>query len=414
MNKRRVVITGMGCVTALGETADTLYENVCSGKSGVSPIERFDTTDYPVRFGGEVKTFNPDDYINHREAKRLDPFSQYAVASAITAAKDSGIEFDEELALRSGVIIGTGIGGIIEIEAQHIRLLEKGPGKVSPFCVPKLMGNAASGNVSIQLGIKGPNMCVISACASAAHAMGESYNQIAFGRADVVVTGGSEAAVSPVGLASFCALRSLSTRNDDPEKASRPFDVERDGFVLSEGAGVLIFEEYEHAVKRGAKIYAEVLGYAATGDAHHITAPLPDGSGAARGMKLAMQDAQVNPDEIDYINAHGTSTELNDIAETMAIQSVFGDHAKKVALSSTKSCTGHLLGASAAVEMIITAKTIEKGIIPLTANTTEVDEKCGPDMNHVIGESRQQHINIAASNSLGFGGHNATLIIGRV
>jgi 3-oxoacyl-[acyl-carrier-protein] synthase II len=414
MNKRRVVITGMGCVTALGETADTLYENVCLGKSGVSAIERFDTSDYPVRFGGEVKAFDPASYINPREAKRLDPFSQYAVASAITAAKDSGIEFDEELAFRSGVIIGTGIGGIIEIEAQHIRLLEKGPSKVSPFCVPKLMGNAASGNVSIQLGIKGPNMCVISACASAAHAMGESYNQIAYGRADVVVTGGSEAAVSPVGLASFCALRSLSTRNDDPESASRPFDVGRDGFVLSEGAGVLIFEEYEHAVKRGAKIYAEVLGYAATGDAYHITAPLPDGSGAARGMKLAMQDAGVNPDDIDYINAHGTSTELNDIAETMAIQSVFGDHAQKVALSSTKSCTGHLLGASAAVEMIITAKTIEKGIIPLTANTTEVDEKCGPDMNHIIGESRQQRVNIAASNSLGFGGHNATLIIARV
>ena len=414
MNRRRVVITGMGCVTAIGETADALYDSVCQGRSGVSYIDRFDTSDYPVTFGGQIKAFDVAKYINPREAKRLDPFSQYAVASAITAVNDSGLEFDEELALRSGVIIGTGIGGILEIEHQHKRLLDRGPGKVSPFCVPKLMGNAASGSVSIQFGLKGPNMCIVTACASAAHAMGESFNQIVYGRADIILTGGTEAALSPVGLASFCALRSLSTRNDDPEAASRPFDVDRDGFILSEGAGVLVFEEYEHAVKRGAKIYAEVIGYGATGDAHHITAPLPDGAGAARGIKTALDDAGIDPADVDYINAHGTSTELNDIAETSAVRSVFGSSANSVAISSTKSCTGHLLGASAAVEMVICAKTIEKGIIPATANTQTIDDRCGPDMNHVFGESREQPVNVVASNSLGFGGHNATLVIRKV
>jgi len=336
MNRRRVVITGLGCVTALGQTFDDLFIALCEGKSGISNVESFDTTEYPVHFGGEVKSFDLDKYIDHRESKRLDRFSQFAVVSAIRAVKDSGLDLsDEQLALRTGVIIGTGIGGLLEIEEQHARLLDKGPKKVSPFCVPKLMANAASGSVSIAIGAKGPNMCIVTACASSAHSLGEAFNQIAYGRADVVVSGGSEAALTPIGLASFCALKALSTRNDEPQIASRPFDVTRDGFVLSEGAAVLILEEYEHAVKRGAKIYAEFLGYGATGDAYHITAPLSDGYGAARGLKLALEDAGVNPDEVDYINAHGTSTELNDEAEIMAIKSVLGQYAAKRDLNDT-------------------------------------------------------------------------------
>lgn len=415
MNRRRVVITGLGCVTALGQTFDDLFDALCEGKSGISQVECFDTTEYPVHFGGEVKSFDLDRYIDQRESKRLDRFSQFAIVSAMKAVEDSGLDLsDEQLAFRTGVVIGTGIGGLSEIEDQHARLLDKGPRKVSPFCVPKLMANAASGSVSIAIGAKGPNMCVVTACASSAHALGEAFNQIAYGRADVVVSGGTEAALTPIGLASFCALKALSTRNDSPQTASRPFDATRDGFVLSEGAAVLILEEYEHAVKRGAKIYAEFLGYGATGDAYHITAPLSDGAGAARGLKTALEDAGVNPQDVDYINAHGTSTELNDIAEVMAIRSVLGQYAVKPAISSTKSCLGHLLGASGAVELAVCAKVIETSTIPLTANTTQIDQNCGPDMNHVIKESRRQDVKIAVSNSLGFGGHNCTLVIGKV
>lgn len=415
MSRRRVVITGLGCVTALGQEVHSVFDAFCQGRSGVSRIESFDTSDYPVNFGGEVKSFELNSFVEHRDAKRLDRFSQFAAVSAIQAAQDSGIQIaGEEIANRTGVVIGSGIGGLKEIEEQHARLLDKGPRKVSPFCVPKLMANAASGSVSILLGAKGPNMCVVTACASSAHALGEAFNMIAYDRADVVISGGSEAALTPVGLASFCALKSLSTRNDDPQSASRPFDVERNGFVLSEGAAVLVLEEYEHAVRRGAKIYAEFLGYGATGDAFHITAPLADGNGAARGMKIALDDAGVNPEDVDYINAHGTSTELNDISETMAIKSVFGQYASKPALSSTKSCVGHLLGASGSLELAICAKAIETSQIPLTANTTKVDEKCSPELNHVINESRQQEVKIALSNSLGFGGHNCTLVIGKL
>jgi 3-oxoacyl-[acyl-carrier-protein] synthase II len=414
MNKRRVVITGLGCVTALGEDINELFDNLCRGNSGVSNIEGFDTSDYPVHFGGELKDFQPDKYIEHRECKRLDRFSQLAIASALNAVKDSGLSLsDEKFAERCGVIIGSGIGGLKEIEEQHARLLDKGPRKVSPFCVPKLMANAACGSVSIILGAKGPNFCVVTACASSAHALGEAYNYIAYGRADAVISGGAEAALTPIGLASFCSLKSLSTRNDDVATASRPFDVGRDGFVLSEGAAVLVLEEYEHAVKRGAKIYAEFLGYGATGDSYHITAPLPDGNGAARAMKAALVDAGVEPQKVDYINAHGTSTELNDIAETLAIKSVLGENTK-AAISSTKSCLGHLLGASGAVELAVCAKTIETSTIPLTANTTEIDKACSPEMNHVIKESRSQKVEIAVSNSLGFGGHNCSLVIGKV
>ena len=414
MNERRVVITGLGCITALGESVEEMFDAVCQARSGVSPIEAFDTKHYPVKFGGEVKTFDIKKYAGHRAGKRMDRFTQMALASAVQAVKDSALDFDNEDRTRIGVYVGTGIGGLKEIEDQHTRLLRKGPKKVSPFCVPKLMGNAASGCISIHFNLEGPNICVVTACASASHAIGEAFFNVATGRSDVMVTGGSESALTPVGLASFCSLKSLSTRNDSPQTASRPFDKTRDGFVFSEGAGIVVLEEYEHAKKRGAKIYCELLGYGATGDGYHITAPLPDGKGAADAMKIALAQAKLSPDKIDYINAHGTSTELNDIAESLAIKSVFGEHAYKVAVSSTKGSLGHLLGASGAVELIIVSKVIEKSIIPPTANLTEVDERCDPKIDYVPGEARQRDVEFAISNSLGFGGHNCCLAAGKV
>jgi len=413
-NKRRVVITGLGCVTALSETVDGLFEALCQGKSGISNIESFDIAKFTTRFGGEIKNFNVNDYIDHREGKRMDRFTQFAVASAIQAVKDSGIDFTKEDVTRAGSIVGTGIGGIMEIEHQHKRLLKGGPNKVSPFCVPRLMGNAASGNIAIQFGLQGPNFCVVSACASGSHAIGEAYHNIEDGRSDIMVTGGSEAALSPVGLASFCALRSLSTKNDTPTIASRPFDVDRDGFVLSEGAGIVILEEYEHAKKRGAKIYAELLGYGATDDGCHITAPLEDGGGAARAMEVAIADAGVNKDQVDYINAHGTSTQLNDIAESNAIRKVFGEQAYNIPVSSVKSCLGHLLGAVGAVELLVGCKVIEKSIIPPTANLDNIDPACDLKMDFVPRIAREKDVKVLASNSLGFGGHNACLVIGKV
>lgn len=411
---RRVVITGLGCVTSLAENAESLFEALCQSRSGISQIESFDTAEYPVKFGGEAKSFDIGRYINSRESKRMDRFTQMALASSIQAVKDSGLDFESEDKHRVGVIVGTGIGGIKEIEDQHIRLLEKGPRKVSPFCVPKLMGNAASGCISIEFGLKGPNLCIVTACASASHAIGEAFWNVRCGRSDICVTGGSEAALTPVGLASFCALKALSTRNDDPQHASRPFDKDRNGFVLSEGAGILILEDYEHAKKRGAHIYAELLGYGATGDGYHITAPLEDGSGAAKAMQLALQQAGLEPEKIDYINAHGTSTELNDASESHAIRNVFGKHAYKLAVNSSKSCLGHSLGASGAIELIACAKTIEKGIIHPTANLQEVGEDCDPKMDFVPGQPRDADVRYALSNSLGFGGHNCSLIIGKV
>jgi len=414
MSKRRVVITGLGCVTALAESAEELFAALCEGKSGVSTIESFDASAYPVRFGGEIKNFEVTKYVGQRESKRMDRFTRFAVAAATQAVNDSGLDFSREDVFRTGVIVGTGIGGIKEIEEQHLRLLDKGPTKVSPFCVPRLMGNAASGSIAIRYGVKGPNICIVSACASGSHAIGEAFCNIVAGRSDIIVTGGAEAALTPIGLASFCAARSLSTRNDNPAAASRPFDKDRDGFVLSEGAGILVLEEYEHANKRGANIYAELLGYAATDDGHHITAPLPNGEGAAKAMELALADADIEKESIDYINAHGTGTELNDMAESTAIKTAFKDHAYKMLISSTKSCLGHLLGATGAVELIVCVKDINKSVIPPTINLDNQDERCDLKIDYVPLEAREANVNVAMSNSLGFGGHNACLVVGKV
>ncbi len=414
MKQRRVVITGLGCITALSETVEGLFTALCEGKSGVSSIESFDTSAYPVRFAGEIRQFDAAKYIDQRETKRMDRFTQYAVASAKQAIEDSGLDFTKVDVFRTGVIVGTGIGGIKEIEDQHLRLVDKGPSKVSPFCVPRLMSNAASGNIAIAYGLRGPNFCVSSACASGNHAIGEAYCNILSGRSDIMITGGAEAAVTPVGLASFCAARSLSLLNENPQAASRPFDRDRGGFVLAEGAAVIVLEELNHAKKRGAKIYAELLGYGATDDGYHITAPIPDGDGAARTMKMALADAELDIEKIDYINAHGTGTELNDLAESSAIRAVFGSHAKKLAVSSTKSCLGHLLGASGAVELLVCAKTVTDSIIPPTINLENLDERCGTDINFVPMKPQERKVNYALSNSFGFGGHNACLIVGKV
>jgi 3-oxoacyl-[acyl-carrier-protein] synthase II len=413
MSRRRVVITGLGCITALGESVSELFAALCEGKSGISTIESFDASAYPVRFGGAIKNFDVDKYLDRRDSKRMDRFTQLAMAASIQAVKDSGLDLAAEDPYRAAVIVGTGIGGIKEIEEQHVRLLEKGPNKVSPFCVPRLMANAASGNIAIQFGLRGPNFCVCSACASSTHAIGEAFYNVLTGRSDVAVTGGSEAALTPIGLASFCAAKSLSTRNDNPPAASRPFDRDRDGFVLAEGAGVLILEEENHAKKRGARIYAELLGYGATDDAYHITAPLPNGEGAAKAMELALADARIDKDGVDYINAHGTGTDLNDIGESAAIRSLFGQQAYKIPVSSTKSAIGHSLGATGAIELIICVNVINESVIPPTINLENQDERCDLKMDYVPLVAREKKVNTAMSNSFGFGGHNACLAVGK-
>jgi 3-oxoacyl-[acyl-carrier-protein] synthase II len=414
MSRRRVFITGLGCVTALAESAEELFAALCEGQSGISKIESFDTDSYPVKIGGEIRNFDVTKYIDQRESKRMDRFTQFAMAAAKQAVDDSGIDFSKEDVFRAGAIVGTGIGGLKEIEEQHIRLLEKGPKKISPFCVPRLMANAASGTIAITYGLRGPNFCVSSACASGNHAIGEAFCNIVAGRSEVMITGGAEAALTPIGLASFCAARSLSQQNDDPQGASKPFDKKRDGFVLSEGAGILVLEEESHAKKRGANIYAELLGYSANDDGYHITAPRPDGNGAATAMKLALIDSGVDTDKISYINAHGTATELNDVAESAAIRFVFGEQAYKIPVSSTKSCLGHLLGASGAVELIVCVKAINESIVPPTINLHDPDERCDTKMDFVPLEARETEVNIAMSNSFGFGGHNSCLVVGKI
>jgi len=408
--KRRVVVTGMGVVTALSSKVEDLWKRICAGESGVQEIKSFDTKDFKVKFGGEVYDWTTEGYIEPKEAKRIDRFTQFALVAGIDAVRDSGIDFSKDDPFRCGVILGSGIGGLHEIEEQHSRLILKGPDRVSAFTIPKLMVNAASGHVSIQYGLRGPTTAVATACASAANAIGDAMKAIQYDDADVMISGGTEAALTPMGLSGFSNMRALSTRNDDPKRASRPFDVDRDGFVLSEGAGVMVLEEYEHARKRGAKIYAEILGYGMSADGGHITSPDENGTGAARAMDRALHDARMNVTQIGYINAHGTSTPLGDQAETVAVHTIFGENAKSVSISSTKSQLGHLLGASGGVELIFSMLAIRDGIIPPTINLENPDPKC--DLDYTPNKARERKITAAMSNSFGFGGHNASLIVG--
>jgi 3-oxoacyl-[acyl-carrier-protein] synthase II len=410
--KRRVVVTGIGAVTSLSCKVDDLWDRILRGESGVHALQAFDTTDHKVKFGGDIHDWSTEGYIDRKEEKRLDRFTQFAMVAGIDAVNDSGLDFSKEDAFRCGVILGSGIGGLNEIETQHERLLTKGPDKVSAFTIPKLMVNAASGHVSIRYGLRGPNYAVATACASATNAMGDAFKSIQYDDADVMVTGGTEAACTPMGLAGFANMRALSERHDDPAGASRPFDLERDGFVLSEGAGLLVFEELEHAKKRGARIYAEVLGYGASADGGHITQPDAEGVGAAKAMSGALRDAKLAVDAIDYINAHGTSTPLGDKAETYAIKTVFGDQARKLSISSTKSSLGHLLGASGGVEMVLCMKALQHGICPPTINYTTPDPAC--DLDYTPNTPRERKLRVVMSNSFGFGGHNASIIAGSV
>jgi 3-oxoacyl-[acyl-carrier-protein] synthase II len=410
--KRRVVITGVGIVTSLSRKVGDLWQRVLAGESGVHDLRTFDTTLHKVRFGGDIYDWSVGDYIPAREVKRIDRFTQFAMVAGIDAARDSGIDFSRLDPFRCGVIVGSGIGGLNEIETQEERLILKGPDKVSPFTIPKLMINAASGHLSIHYGLRGPNYAVATACASATNAMGDAYKAIQYGDADVMITGGTEAAVTPIGISGFANMKALSMRNDNPAAASRPFDADRDGFVLSEGAGILVFEELEAAKTRGAHIYAEILGYGASADAGHITQPDPDGSGAARAMSQSLRDAGLNPDAIDYINAHGTSTPLGDKAETIAIKRVFEDYAYKVNISSTKSQLGHLLGASGGVELVLSVLAIRDQVAPPTINYDTPDPDC--DLNYTPNTPQERKITRVMSNSFGFGGHNASIIAGRV
>lgn len=402
----------MGVVTSLGRTVDALWENVLAGKSGIHPLRAFDTERHKVKFGGDIHDWNPSDYIARKEAKRIDRFAQFAIVGAIDAVNDSGIDFSKETPSRCGVILGSGIGGLTEIEAQQSRLLTKGPDKVSAFTIPKLMVNAGSGHVSIRFGLQGVTTAVVTACASAANAIGDAFRTIQYGKAEVMICGGTEAACTEMGLAGFANMKALSVRNDDPEGASRPFDADRDGFVLSEGAGLLVLEELEHAQARGARIYGEMVGYGASGDGGHITQPDPNGTGAALAMSAALEDAGFAPDQVDYINAHGTSTPLGDKAETAAIKNVYGDHAYKLSVSSTKSHHGHLLGASGGVELILSLKALEEDVCPPTINLQTPDPDC--DLDYTPNEPKQRRVQAIMSNSFGFGGHNASLVAAKL
>ncbi len=406
-------MTGMSVVTALGCDLSEFWDNICSGKSGVSRLERFDPSEFKVNFGGEIKDFHPEEHFDPKEMKRLDRFCQFAMAAADKAIKQSGIDFKSYTdPYRCGVIVGSGIGGLNEIEEQHARLFDRGPSRVSPFMIPKLMVNAASGNLSVYYGLKGPSSAVATACASASNAIGDAFRVIQSDMADVMIAGGSEAAITPMGLSGFARMGALSTRLDSPECASRPFDRDRDGFVLSEGAGVVLLEEYEHAKARGAEILAEVLGYGMSSDGNHMTAPDPEGAGAARAMANSLRDAKLNPSQIQYINAHGTSTPLGDKAESNAIMTVFGEESKTVCVSSTKSQLGHLLGASGGVEFVVGVMTCLQGIIPPTINLDNQDPDC--KLDYVPNVAREREVKCMLSNSFGFGGHNACLVVGRI
>lgn len=406
---RRVVVTGLGTVSPVGIGKDDFWRALVAGESGIGKITAFDARDFASQIAGEVKDFDIADFMDNREARRMDRFSQFAIAASKLALEDSGLKIDSSNAERVGVIIGSGIGGLSTLEAQHEILLTKGPRRVSPFLVPMMICNMAAGQVSIVVGAKGPNSCTVTACASGGHAIGDAFELIKRGAADACVCGGSEACVSPIAVAGFSSMRALSTRNDEPQKASRPFDAKRDGFVIGEGAGIVILELLENALARGARIYGEIVGYGMTGDAYHITAPSPEGEGAARAMEAALQEAQISPAEVDYINAHGTSTPYNDEFESMAIKKVFGEHAYRLAISSTKSETGHLLGAAGGIEMIACALVLETGSIPPTINYEFPDLQC--DLNYVPNVFLKKNVEIAMSNSLGFGGHNVSLVI---
>lgn len=410
--KRRVVVTGLGCVTPLACDIANLWRSILDGKSGIHPLTVIDTSHHKVKFGGDVQNFDPGASVDAKEAKRLDRFTLFAMAAAYQAVRDSGLDFSKEDPFRCGAILGSGIGGLNEIEEQMFRLFSKGPDRVSPFTIPKMMLNAAGGNIAIQYGLRGPNFAVATACASSNNAMGDALKAIQYDDADVMVTGGTEAAITAMGVAGFANMKALSTRNDAPEKASRPFDADRDGFVLSEGCGVLIFEELEHAKRRGATIYGEILGYGGSCDAGHITAPDEQGRGAGRAMYNALRDAKLNPEDVDYINAHGTSTPLGDKAETVAVKNVFGDAAYKVAISSTKGHLGHALGASGSIEMILSILACYHGVIPPTINLDTPDPSC--DLDYTPNQARETKVRVAMNNSFGFGGHNATLICGRL
>ncbi|OQY20159.1 MAG: beta-ketoacyl-[acyl-carrier-protein] synthase II [Desulfobacteraceae bacterium 4572_35.1] len=405
---RRVVVTGVGAVSSLGTGVEKNWSALTAGKSGIDLITRFDASELPSQVAGEVKDFDPAKYIPKKEIKKMDLFIQYSLAAAEMAMEDSGLQINEENAERVGVLVGSGLGGLPAIEKYHDVLNKSGYKRVSPFFIPMLIVNLAPGQISIRFGAKGPNLSSVSACATGTHSIGDAYHMIKRGDADAMIAGGTESTITPLGVAGFCVMKALSTRNDDPQTASRPFDKDRDGFVMAEGAGIVVLEEYESAVKRGAKIYGELCGYGLSADAYHMTAPAPNGEGAARCIKMALNNAGINADEVDYINAHGTSTPFNDLYETMAIHTVLGEHAKNVMVSSTKSMTGHALGAAGALETVYCLKAMETGIVPPTMNLEQPSPEC--DLDYVANTARNAEINVAMSNSLGFGGTNATLI----
>jgi len=407
MEKKRVVVTGLGAVTPIGNDVETAWQNAINGVSGVGPITRIDSEPYAAKVAAELKDFDVEQFMDKKDARKMDRFTQYAVAASFMAVKDANLEITDDIAPRVGVWIGSGIGGMETFEQQHKTLLEKGPRRVSPFFVPMLIPDMATGQVSIALGAKGFNSCTVTACATGTNSIGDAFRVIERGEADVMISGGAEAPLTEMSFAGFTANKALST-NPDPKTASRPFDQDRDGFVMGEGAGIVVLEELEHALARGAKIYAEIVGYGATGDAYHITAPAPGGEGGSRAMRMAVEGSGLSVDDIDYINAHGTSTPYNDKFETLAIKEVFGEHAKKLAISSTKSMTGHLLGAAGGVEAIFSVLAIKEGIIPPTINLQTPDPEC--DLDYVPNKARKQEVRAALSNSLGFGGHNATII----
>uniref|UniRef100_A0A7V3N599 3-oxoacyl-[acyl-carrier-protein] synthase 2 n=1 Tax=candidate division CPR3 bacterium TaxID=2268181 RepID=A0A7V3N599_UNCC3 len=407
--RRRVVVTGMGVVSPVGKSVKEFWEALLSAKNGIKLIDRFDVSQFPTKIAGLIDDFNPEERIDPKELKRMDLVTQYALYAAYEAILDAGLSEGKFDPYRAGVIFSSGIGGIKTLEEEVIKLKEQGPRRISPFLVPMMIVDITPGHIAMRYGFKGPNYSVVSACASSAHAIGDAYRLIKYGDADIVIAGGAEAPITPIGLAGFCSMRALSTRNDEPEKASRPFDKERDGFVMAEGAGAVVLEELEHALKRGAKIYAEVVGYGATADAYHITAPHPEGEGAVNSMRLAIEEAGISPEEVSYINAHGTSTQLNDAAETKAIKKLFGEYAYKIPVSSTKSMTGHLLGAAGAVEFIATVMSVYTDKVHPTRNYEFPDPEC--DLDYVPGTYRELTVNYALSNSFGFGGHNASLLV---